>query len=520
MLCLWLLVTVLGGGSCLNVLLVSTVSSPSHSIWARAVSDGLLSRGHRVTELVVRAPATEHPNRTSFVVTGNVYAEEHGWDLDELSSELSWTEEVRLFYDFCRESTNFVLPSEALQDLAKHLREARDPYDVFVLDYFMQEPFLGVSASLIGRPPVVAMTAYNLPEDIMELMGSPYLPSVVPHHYYGVGSHGGEPSTFKERVVSVVRWILFKTYFNWVYKPEVEDVIAKTFPGSPPLAELQRDVAVALVNTVPALHGALPVVPGIVQVGGLHARPAKPLPDHVLRWVDAAAAPHGFVFMSFGTNIKSAFLAKDRRDAILRAFGRLKQRVLWKYEDDDIQDKLPANVHVAKWLPQNDILGHSNIRCFVSHNGALSTQEASYHGVPILGVPFMVDQHGYAEKVERMGLGRRVAYTNITEDSFYEALADVIDNPRYRENMRSVQRALLDQKETPLERAVWWIEFAARSGGAPHLRSPALRLRWYELWMLDVLAAGALCAALAVWLTARAVRALLDKAGPRKDKQL
>ena len=66
----------------------------------------------------------------------------------------------------------------------------------------------------------------------------------------------------------------------------------------------------------------------------------------------------------------------------------------------------------------------------MSHNGALSTQEASYHGVPILGVPFMVDQLGYAEKVEKMGLGRRLAYTNITENNFLETLTDVINNPR------------------------------------------------------------------------------------------
>lgn len=56
--------------------------------------------------------------------------------------------------------------------------------------------------------------------------------------------------------------------------------------------------------------------------------------------------------------LRSAELPKPRRDAILKAFGRIKQRVIWKYEeDDDILDKLPPNVRVQKWLPQNDILG-------------------------------------------------------------------------------------------------------------------------------------------------------------------
>lgn len=50
-------------------------------------------------------------------------------------------------------------------------------------------------------------------------------------------------------------------------------------------------------------------------------------------------------------------MTPERRSAILKVFSKLKQRVLWKYERDDIQNELPPNVRVSKWLPQNDILG-------------------------------------------------------------------------------------------------------------------------------------------------------------------
>ncbi|KAE8745822.1 UDP-glycosyltransferase-10 [Frankliniella occidentalis] len=224
------------------------------------------------------------------------------------------------------------------------------------------------------------------------------------------------------------------------------------------------------------------------------------------------------VFLPTDSINRSANLAKDRRDAILRAFSRVKQRVLWKYEDDDIMDKLPPNVRVAKWLPQNDLLGHPNIRCFVSHNGGLSTQEASYHGVPILGVPFFVDQTAYAEKVERTGLGRRLQYKHITEERFYEALTDVLENPRYRENIRRVGAALKDQKETPLERAVWWVEYVARTGGAPHLRAPSRQLHWYQVFMLDVIAVLAAALLLCSWLAFRSL-SLIVSALPSSGKK-
>lgn len=42
--------------------------------------------------------------------------------------------------------------------------------------------------------------------------------------------------------------------------------------------------------------------------------------------------------------------------AFLKAFAKLKQRVLWKWEKDSLSGK-PQNVKTGKWLPQTDILG-------------------------------------------------------------------------------------------------------------------------------------------------------------------
>ena len=47
---------------------------------------------------------------------------------------------------------------------------------------------------------------------------------------------------------------------------------------------------------------------------------------------------------------------------------------------------------VSKWLPQNDLLAHPNLRVFVTHGGLLSLQEAIYHKTPLVGVPLVNDQ--------------------------------------------------------------------------------------------------------------------------------
>lgn len=49
-------------------------------------------------------------------------------------------------------------------------------------------------------------------------------------------------------------------------------------------------------------------------------------------------------------------MPKERIQMFLDAFSRLKQNVLWKFENDNLPGQ-PKNVKIGKWLPQSDILG-------------------------------------------------------------------------------------------------------------------------------------------------------------------
>ena len=44
--------------------------------------------------------------------------------------------------------------------------------------------------------------------------------------------------------------------------------------------------------------------------------------------------------------------------------------ILWKWDEDNIAD-LPKNVMIKKWVPQQDILAHPNLKLFVTHGGLL-----------------------------------------------------------------------------------------------------------------------------------------------------
>lgn len=91
--------------------------------------------------------------------------------------------------------------------------------------------------------------------------------------------------------------------------------------------------------------------------------------------------------------MRSSDLGVEKQKIFLQAFAAIADyHFVWKFETDDLPMALPKNVMVKKWLSQCDILGHNRTKAFVTHSGGLGTQEAYWFGVPMLPMPFIVDQ--------------------------------------------------------------------------------------------------------------------------------
>nr|CAD7264885.1 unnamed protein product [Timema shepardi] len=221
------------------------------------------------------------------------------------------------------------------------------------------------------------------------------------------------------------------------------------------------------------VSSARPLLPNVIQLGGIHIKPTKPLPEDIQDYIDSAT--EGVIFFSMGSIIQGSMLPETTRDAFLKVFSKLKQKVLWKLEVDSLPGQ-PANVKISKWLPQSDILAHPNVRVFISHGGLMSTLEASYHGVPILGIPCFGDQHQNILRVRESGYGLTLDLNNITETSVAWSLDELLNNSRYSSNARQISQDFRDQPQTPMERAVFWTEYVLRHDGAAHMRSSALDL--------------------------------------------
>ncbi|KAI4025597.1 UGT2B7 isoform 1, partial [Pan troglodytes] len=131
-----------------------------------------------------------------------------------------------------------------------------------------------------------------------------------------------------------------------------------------------------------------PLLPNVDFVGGLHCKPAKPLPKEMEDFVQSSGE-NGVVVFSLGSMVSN--MTEERANVIASALAQIPQKVLWRF-DGNKPDTLGLNTRLYKWIPQNDLLGHPKTRAFITHGGANGIYEAIYHGIPMVGIPLFADQ--------------------------------------------------------------------------------------------------------------------------------
>ncbi|XP_049832176.1 UDP-glucosyltransferase 2-like isoform X2 [Schistocerca gregaria] len=313
-------------------------------------------------------------------------------------------------------------------------------------------------------------------------MGNPDHPAYMENFFLSMVA----PLGFWERTANSAFYLLMRLA-NWWLSERVIDEVERAALGSalPPTSRLVYNTSLMLLNSHFSLNQPIPLVPAMIEVGGLHIEQPKPLPKELQEFFDSSE--HGVVYFSMGTMLRVDALPQEQLRGILRAFASLPQKVLWK-ADHTLLPPLPPNVHTSEWLPQNDILNHPKTVAFVTHGGMLGLQEAVAAGVPMLVVPVLGDQPHNAASLSSRGVALTLTVNQLTEHNVRHALDSLVNDTSYRKRMKQLSALFRDRPRPPLEEAVYWVEYVIRHRGAPHLRSAALDLAWYQYLLLDVAA--------------------------------
>ncbi|XP_045599230.1 UDP-glycosyltransferase UGT5 [Procambarus clarkii] len=478
-----------------KILMLLPVSTKSHRNVFMPIAEALADRGHEIVMLTNHPKSSKHPN---------IHEVTHGL---RYFSEMS----VNMF-DYVNDRTGcFQMFEGILPDIArelykvpvvKDLYERRKEFDLIMVDHEFNE----VAYPFVHEAAFVMVTTPALDYRQSAVLGNVLSPAYVPNHMMDYP----HPYSFWHRFHNMMIQIGIAIYWrNWAIVPPIQKEISAQFPDLPPLLDLERNMSLALINTHFSISMPLPLLPSEVEVGGMHCRPASPLPQELESWITEAGAA-GVIYFSLGSFTQSTDMPLQYRDLLVQAFRRLPQRVLWKYEGT-LED-LPDNVLLSKWLPQQDILGHDNVKVFITHCGLLGLQEAIYHATPLLALPIFSEQPRNAMVVKRSGLGHLLQWEELTVDLVVDALTDIINNPKYKENAMRMSAGMRDQPTSPRDRAVFWTEYVIRHRGAPQLRSPAAQLSWVEFLMLDVLLLLHLALFLLVFILRRIFRVIAAKA--------
>ncbi|XP_050315130.1 UDP-glycosyltransferase UGT5-like isoform X2 [Anthonomus grandis grandis] len=453
----------------LNILVLMPYNGKSHFDTFKEFFDNLGQKGHNVTIVSSSKRNYKSPN-VKTVWLGS----------QEIKSVMTmdWTGGKKAFYSAPIGLSNIMqtVCHEGLNhpNFQTFLKENRS-FDVTIAEMFNTECFFGVAN--LFKTPVIGLSSCTHLAWQAEWFGFPSNPAYIQTAFGGFKV----PMSFLSRVENTLVDHYSKLWYKLVMEKQGNE-LSKRYIGYE--AFDPHNASLLLVNTHFTIDGAKPLPPAIVEVGGIHVHNRKPkkLPLDIENWINGAEA--GVIYFSLGSMIKSQSFPEKQRKAFVNAFAKFPQRVVWKLDNDSMVDQ-PKNVLLGKWMPQFDILCNPNVKLFISHGGLLGTIEAVHCGVPIVVMPQFGDQNHNAHALEATGAGVLLHLQTATEESIIDAVNKALD-PRTQKNAKLLSERFGDRPMSPMDSAIYWVEYVARHGGAPHMRSPAIDMPFYQLYLIDV----------------------------------
>uniref|UniRef100_T1PIB5 UDP-glucoronosyl and UDP-glucosyl transferase n=1 Tax=Musca domestica TaxID=7370 RepID=T1PIB5_MUSDO len=446
----------------------------------------LAERGHNVTVVVTQKPKVTHKDINVIVIPPKPDVEEK-LNREVSGMALKKNSLINTVSNFFGSLSLLIdMQRDALQDARFTALYDNPQYDLVIIGFFFNNFQLGAAArfkapvAISWSGPSISMTD--------NFIGNPLEVSYVPNMNMAIKA--GEKMTLLQRIQN----IFMNGFFDMIMTAmdfKMRAFYNELFPNDgsfPTLKEMMKNISLVLVNGHFSEGPIRPNVPALVEVGGIQVKDKPdPLPKDIADFLDGAKE-HGAILFSLGSNLKGSSIKPETATYIFNVLSKLKQKVIWKWEDLENTPGKSANILYKKWMPQDDILAHPNIRLFITHAGKGGVAEAQYHGVPMMALPVFADQHGNADKIVKSGYGKQLELLTLTEDKLRENVLELLNNPMYRKNVQEFSKLYRDRPLSARENAAFWLEYVIRHHGAAHMQSPLVHMNFIESNNLDVYA--------------------------------
>lgn len=164
------------------------------------------------------------------------------------------------------------------KNMKRFIRSNSNAFDLVMVETFCQEYTVAVGHKF--GAPVVNLAPAMIWASIGKWLHVPSTFSYIPDSFLKTGKHMG----FVERLKNTVTGVMQLYVEDRVYMPKMKAIMDEHFDydgweSRPALESMLNDVPLTLSNSHHAIGIPRPYLPGVVEVGGMHIKEPKPLPE-------------------------------------------------------------------------------------------------------------------------------------------------------------------------------------------------------------------------------------------------
>jgi glucuronosyltransferase len=242
----------------------------SHADVFLPLTKALARRGHQVTSVSHFPLKTSLPDYTDVVLDNNSSIFLNILDLSDFHGTKTerWSI-LQLLNSMAEISCQQDFKSAALRQLLN----SNASFDVIIVEQFNSDCFLRLVHKF--KAPVVGISSSALVHWYNERFGNPSHPAYIPNIFMDCSDR----MSFFERVENLVAGLVHRFYYDAVLMEKGEDTAREYFGEDlTPLRDIVFNTSLLLVNTHFSLNLPRPLVPAVVEIGGIHVGKVNKLP--------------------------------------------------------------------------------------------------------------------------------------------------------------------------------------------------------------------------------------------------
>lgn len=310
----------------------------------------------------------------------------------------------------------------------QHLLRSRKHFDVILVESVFCVELMGIGHHF--NAPIILISPMMVSIGMHSLTASPALKSFMPNIHNSYTNR----MSFWQRMHNMLTYITFDYFIGTLTAAHFQKSYEHLFSiesNAPSIHDLMRNVSLILLNSHANMTSSKPFMPHIIEIGGLTIDTQnQTLPQDIQAFLDSVTT--GAVYFSIGSVLDVKQIQYSTKIAILNAFKAMPTVKFIVKGDDDLRQlaQNASNILVRSWLPQQALLKHSSVKCFVTHGGMNSIQESIHNGIPVVVIPFYHEQLINARWAQENGYGIEIPSDELAHHRLQSA----------------VQRILLDER--------------------------------------------------------------------------